>query len=423
MNYLPFYLEQSTPPLTITDEPILISFRNAVPEITDTSYLTHAIYYYPAKFIPQVVRYCIKEYTLENQSIIDCFAGSGTVGLEAILMKRNAILADINLLLNHIIPIKIYQGSEPFKLSILETMLSEIFDSKTNYIPQWNNINYWYPAEMLNELSRYWGKLKTFEKNVYSLIIEASLLKVSKLFSYAEHKTPKLFKSKSKIQYINDLLKTDWKKQLKTFCNELCYANFEKVKQFKIKTKNQQNSVLYYGGVDATNFNYRKDLAIDCLITSPPYLQAQEYIRTAKLDLYWLGYSEQEIKDITKLEIPYRKAVQIIETPTLNSVISKLENTTLLPILHSYFCHTLNALENAMKRLKKNGKACIFVGNPKLDGVEIETWRILKEYFVERGYTFDKVYEDKIQNRQLFGKRKNKNPDGMKSEFLLVLSN
>ena len=36
-----------------TDDRIkLISFRELVPEIKDTGYLTHAIFYYPAKFIP-----------------------------------------------------------------------------------------------------------------------------------------------------------------------------------------------------------------------------------------------------------------------------------------------------------------------------------------------------------------------------------
>ena len=43
--------------------PRLVSFRDLVPEITSTSYLTHGIYYYPAKFIPQVVRFCLDSYT------------------------------------------------------------------------------------------------------------------------------------------------------------------------------------------------------------------------------------------------------------------------------------------------------------------------------------------------------------------------
>ena len=74
-----------------------------------------------------------------------------------------------------------------------------------------------------------------------------------------------------------------------------------------------------------------------------------------------------------------------------------------------------------MNKLKPNTYACIFVGNPRIDGITVEIWRILTEYFSERGYTFEKVYEDRIKTRQLFGTRKNKNPEGMKSEYLLIL--
>ena len=93
----------------------LISFRELVPEISDTGYLTHAIFYYPAKFIPQVVRYAINTFTKQEDWVIDPFAGSGTVGLEAYLCKRNAVLLDLNPLLNHIIPLKIYLGKETVK--------------------------------------------------------------------------------------------------------------------------------------------------------------------------------------------------------------------------------------------------------------------------------------------------------------------
>jgi hypothetical protein len=40
----------------------------------------------------------------------------------------------------------------------------------------------------------------------------------------------------------------------------------------------------------------------------------------------------------------------------------------------------------------------------------------------DKGYSSEGVYEDKIKNRQLFGSRKNKNPEGMKAEYLLILN-
>ena len=52
-----------------------VSFRELVPEIRDTGYLTHAIFAYPAKFIPQVVRYAIDTLAALTRRITK-FSGS-----------------------------------------------------------------------------------------------------------------------------------------------------------------------------------------------------------------------------------------------------------------------------------------------------------------------------------------------------------
>ena len=184
-------------------------------------------------------------------------------------------------------------------------------------------------------------------------------------------------------------------------------------------TNRHNNCVEFKGGVDSSYYPFQQDF--DALITSPPYLQAQEYMRTVKMELFWLGYNDEEIRKLSRLEIPYRKADRVIQTPTLEKIRSELTRDDLTKLLDSYFCHTINALENAMNQLKTNGTACIFIGNPLIDGIKVEIWRILMEYFTDSGYSFESLYEDRIKNRQLFGTRKNKNPDGMKSEFLLIL--
>jgi DNA modification methylase len=401
--------------------PQLVSFRDLVPEIKSTTYLTHSIYYYPAKFIPHVVKYCIDNYTQKDDWIIDPFAGSGTVGLEANLNQRNAILLDINYLLNHIIPIKVTEHKKYLDPSKLEEKILLIFASQNEFIPQWSNLAYWYPLEMLEVLQKFWSGQKNLENDLYSQIIQSVLVKVSKQFSYAEHTKPKLFKSKYKNEYIVELLQNDWENELKNTIKKMCFETLESINQYIKLTINNQNQVLFYGGVDSSTYEISQEIELDCLITSPPYLQAQEYIRTAKLDLYWLGYTEKEIQRISKLEIPYRETTRLIETETLNQLRVKLEKENLHKILNSYFCHTINALENASQKLKRGAKVCIFTGNPKVDGMEVETWRILREYFTDNGFTFDRVFEDAIKIRQLFKSRKNKNPDGMKSEYLLVL--
>ena len=397
----------------------LISFRELVPEISDTGYLTHAIFYYPAKFIPQVVRYAINTFTKEEDWVIDPFAGSGTVGLEAYLCKRNAVLLDLNPLLNHIIPLKIYHGKERLRKGRLCQLLEAMMHTQDRFIPSWSNVTYWYPPEMLEVLSKYWGFIKNSEQAPYSQIIESALLKASKHFSYAEHRTPKLFRSKRKLSYIEELLKSNWEETLREMVFSLSLKTLQDINDFVTATPKHQNLVECKGGVDSSYYQIAREC--DAIITSPPYLQAQEYIRTVKMDLFWLGYSEEEIRSLARLEIPYRKADRVIQTKTLEKIRTTLTRNDLINLLDSYFCHTINALENSMNCLKSNATACIFVGNPLIDGIKVEIWRILMEYFTERGFVFEKIYEDRIKTRQLFGARKNKNPEGMKSEFLLIL--
>jgi len=407
---------------TTSDGAELVSFRDLVPEINDTGYLTHAIFAYPAKFIPQIVRYAINTYTKEGDWIVDPFAGSGTVGVEAYLCKRNATLFDLNLLLNHIMPLKVYDSEERLAEADLYKLLKGMRESKHRFMPAWSNVAYWYAPEVLDLLSQYWGFIHNADDTVYSTIIKAALLKASKRFSYTEDRTPKLARSKRKLSAIEELLKENWKEQLDEMVHSLSLKALRSLNDFVVYTQHifkDLGQVEFYGGVDSSYVVVPR--VCDALITSPPYLQAQEYIRSTKMELFWLGQTEEEIQELSRLEIPYRKADRIIQTETLDKVREMLTRDDLRKRLDSYFCHTVNALENSMRQLKLNAAACIFVGNPRIDGITVEIWRILAEYFTERGFAFEKVYEDRIKTRKLFGARKNKNPDGMKSEYLLIL--
>ena len=414
--------EISIDPLS-SDEVEQVSFRELVPEINDTGYLTHAIYAYPAKFIPQIVRYTINTYTKERDWIVDPFAGSGTVGVEAYLCKRNAVLLDLNLLLNHIMPLKVYNGKKGLPETDLFKRLAAMQESSHQFTPDWSNVDYWYASEILEVLSHYWGFIHQANDDVFSSVIKAALLKASKRFSNTEDRTPKLARSKRKLNAIAELLKADWKAQLNDMIHSLSLKTLRSLNDFVMYTQERLNEnvseIQWQGGVDSSYIAVPRKC--DALITSPPYLQAQEYIRSTKMDLFWLGHTEEEVQELSRLEIPYRKPDRIIQTETLDKIRKLLTRDDLRKRLDSYFCHTVNALENSMNQLKSNATACIFVGNPRIDGIMVEIWRILAEYFTERGWTFEKVYEDRIKTRKLFGARKNKNPEGMKSEYLLIL--
>lgn len=66
-------------------------FQNA-----KTSYLTHGLHPYPAKFIPQIPNALIQEFSSVGDTIGDIFCGSGTTLVEGLLLKRNVVGVDAN---------------------------------------------------------------------------------------------------------------------------------------------------------------------------------------------------------------------------------------------------------------------------------------------------------------------------------------
>ncbi len=79
-----------------------VIFRELMPEIPSTTYATFGLYKYPAKFIPQVIAYALTTYGRPGMSVIDPFAGYGTVGTIARLCGNNYELWDLNPLLKYL---------------------------------------------------------------------------------------------------------------------------------------------------------------------------------------------------------------------------------------------------------------------------------------------------------------------------------
>jgi site-specific DNA-methyltransferase (adenine-specific) len=163
------------------------------------NHIKHEIIKHPTqKPIELSKRLILSAMPKEQGVVLVPFAGSGTVGLEALLTERNAILIDINYLLQVIAPIKFYRDKTALDKNILLKKIQDLKTNKELFIPDYNNIRYWYPDNFFETISRYWYKVHQLEEDIYKWIIQAALVRVSKLFSWAEDKTPKLFKSKFK---------------------------------------------------------------------------------------------------------------------------------------------------------------------------------------------------------------------------------
>lgn len=252
-------------------------------------------------------------------------------------------------------------------------------------------------------------------------------MNITRLLSYTDNQVPKLFKSKLKTKQLTTLLETEWKKTITIQYRKIAkkYVNsIIELKKYVAKNKLEtgKSTIEVNAPEDIDTWNPPRDYKL--MLTSPPYLQAQEYIRSSKIDLYWLGKKDEEVRKFSKLEIPYRTTKEAIHTPTTKSIRTKLvesKRKNLLKIFDSYFYFTLNNFRKLSEKLQSDGRLCIFVGSATIAGIKVPLWKIISEFFGDNDFSTEEIYEDRIVSRKLFGFRNNLNPNGISSEHLIVL--
>jgi len=395
---------------------VFISFRKVIKEIPSTTYGTFSIYKYPAKFIPQVIAYVLKEYAKPGMKIFDPFAGYGTVGVVSRVYGYDYELWDINPMTSiiHNTAIMQYQEIDIAKL------ITALKNSNKKFIPKWSNLLYWFPEEFISVLSKAWEFVHSLEdERKYILLIP--LINVTRYFSWADEKVHKLYKSKYSKRKIENLLKGNWKEKFYQMLEKEIHLLLKKICQYnKLNPKNVNYEIK--SGIDT--LKTKLDREVNILITSPPYLQAQEYIRSTKLSLFWLGYEESYIKSLSKKEIPYRPVEEIeIYSEKYYEFREKIKEKHLKKIYDRYFHAILKIFSTLGEKVKDY--MCIFVGPAKVRNIPIPIDDIIIEHLEKLGWRHEITFIDKIVSRVMFESKINpasgREDSRIKTEHLIIL--
>lgn len=372
-----------------------------------TNYATHDLYPYPAKFIPHVVRFFLSKYTDKGDLVFDPFAGSGTVAIESEMLGRDYLVWDLNPLIEIFVRAETWKESPDFSIDL---------DYDKVFTPKWRMLDYWHPKEFVEALGRLWG----FYHDNPNPLVAIVLLKVTKFFSYAELEFPKLYKSRLAKERVKQLLSSDWRSLLKSMILEESDHVRQKVLEFQSKAKGSRGEVK--GGVDSLNSPLP---SFDVMITSPPYLQAQEYIRTFKLGLFWLGYDDSQVRALERKEIPYNNPPPVkVESDIYDEYLEKVQGLgrpSLVRIYTSYFHSLVSFLNRVDCRVMG-----LFVGPVKMRHFRVPIDEILREHLETRGWRHEVTYIDTIVSRRI--KKVDVNPatglsdERTPTEHLLVMS-
>jgi DNA modification methylase len=225
-----------------------------------TGYATHGLFPYRGKFHPQLIKGLINILGIEKgETILDPMAGSGTTNIEAALMGINSIALDVSPFCRFMLQTK-YE-SLTINLTLLE---KTALDAKKLYA-------YFVKGNVLDRIAA----VKEIDKcKIYNLAFLAWLdaLGYSKRVVRSNHE--QLF-DKVLPRYV-ETVKLLLKKQ---------YFNQNDIGRMEILPNSEALSI------DLPNES------IDCVITSPPYSFAIDYVENDKDQLEFLGYNTTELKN------------------------------------------------------------------------------------------------------------------------------
>ncbi len=249
----------------------------------DTSYLTHSLHPYPAKFPPQLPRKILEEYAKKGQTVLDPFCGSGTTLIEAMICGVNAIGVDVNGLSVLLSQVKTTPLCEE-QFSKIEMFISQI----QNEIIRWTSNcrpkiqikeiegqDHWFQKNVSEEISFILDKIHLQQdvdiQNFLKIVLSSIIVRVSNQ------------DSDTRFAAIEKNIQNGY--TLEQFCKRAKEYNYRMRDFSELAHKDSHVEV---HNADSRDLKFISSNSIDIIITSPPYANTYDYYLYHKFRKRWL---------------------------------------------------------------------------------------------------------------------------------------
>ena len=378
------------------------------------SYATHGIHRYPAKFIPQVPRFCMESYSDVGESVLDPFMGSGTTLLEAYFCGRNSYGIDIHPLAKLISKVKI-TPLEPTRLGeIAEDLLAGIrSDSEDNseWVPEIPNREHWFRPQVLSELATIKKHIWSLKKGDYQDFFKVCFSSIIRKVSNSDNDSliPEVTSFQKKLDAQGKTSYDAIARFENTVKNRMMDAADLWRLSSEVTGKFRRAPQARIVGKDAREISL-EDSSIDMAVTSPPYASAVHYVSVHKLEMHWLGLLKDQAELDKQIVGTARAYVEdygpwepVTSVPELTSVLKELisREKKSAYIVYNYFEQMRRNLNEVNRVLKRNGRYCIVIGENTFRRVRIPTYQILGDIATRSGFELEKTYIYDVINRHL----------------------
>ena len=356
---------------------------------------------YPAKMISRLASSLVERYASNAEHLLDPFCGSGAVLKAGSQRGLRVTGIDINPFGVLLSGVKL-QGFDVNRAVAYCDELLETADDGAELAIEWDKKDYWFtPATLLEyERIRYAARQMNLCRSKAGRAVLLALGLSVRPCSRADQRSPKPFISK----YARKNRKGrhfDPSGTIRGLLGELSdlYGG-------------RTQSCAEVHQLDMANASDVRAVMSPCshVITSPPYINAQDYFRNFKLELYMLeGILPFRVNDIMYQFIGTERG---LEHEVLNGKGSK-HRRHLVPeliflekhrkvqaiVVHRYL-RDIGRTFDAMRSLMQPGGVLVIVcGDNLIGGRRICTWRVLNQMLTEMGFNLFDSFGDRIRNR------------------------
>ena len=365
---------------------------------------THNYFKYPCKFIPEIPRWAIRSFINPNDEarILDPFAGSGTTLLEASLAGISSMGTEIDDVAKLIIKVKTTKLNNNQINQVLEVtneLVNRLERKKYNntevILPEINNLNHWFSKESLYDLGHIYYSICQIDDNDVSDFLRICMASIVKRVSNADDISPK--------PYVSNKIIKNPPPVAKTYSDIVCRY----IDGMKELSGIDLAPVVVAG--NATNIE-ATDNEFDLAITSPPYINAFDYVRTLRLENLWLNTStESELREKKKEYFGTEsikkkdelKSLEILEDSSLlkkyySSILEVDEKRAL--VVKRFFEDMKKNLKEVYRTLKPGARYIIVIGNSSIRKIDVESWKVLRDIALVVGFNYQTHIGYEIQN-------------------------
>ncbi len=358
---------------------------------------------YPAKMISHLASSLVSRYAGGAKHLLDPFCGSGAIVKAGADRSIPVTGVDVNPFATLLTGVKL-DGFDPGRArELCEAILSQSAHGDRDYPIPWDNKEYWFTPATLRKYERIRfaaRQLRLVRSAAGRAVLLALGLSVRRC-SRADQRSPKPFISK--------MAASD--RRGRHFDPAVCIRELLQELSDLYGKRRRCTGRVFHLDMRGGSRNIKRTIGVcSHVITSPPYINAQDYFRNFKLELYMLeGVLPFRVNDImgrfigTERGLDRRVMMEAAsqERRALVPQLVSLENRrpALAAVVHRY----LNDMDTAFGAIKAvlepGGILVVVCGDNLIGGQRISTWRILNSMLERRGFELYDSFGDKIRNR------------------------